>query len=343
MDVNTKTGILAGGNWIIDQVKVVDTYPEEEKLSNILNESTGNGGAPFNVLTALYKLNPPFPLAGVGLIGDDDKADSIMQECRQMGINTKQMSRRAGINTSYTDVMTAKATGKRTFFHSRGANALLDESHFDFSRASARIFHLGYLLLLDRLDEIGPDGLTGAATVLKKAKNAGLTTSADIVSEQSDRYKDVVVSSLPYIDILFLNEYEAEMLTDIKIDNNERNFNIEQACQAAEIILDWGVLEWVIIHAPQGVIALNKKQEYLFQSAVKVPPDKIKGSVGAGDALSAGVLYGTHEGWAMSKSLKLGVSVAAASVMAVTATGSIKSLDECMLLGNKYGYRNKVS
>lgn len=342
MDVETRTGILAGGNWIIDQIKMIDVYPEEEKLSNIFNEYTGNGGAPFNVLTALHKLNASFPLSGVGIIGDDDKGNIILHECRKMGINTDQIKIQLGTNTSYTDVMTNKTTGKRTFFHYRGANALLDESHFDFSHTKAKIFHLGYLLLLDLLDEINSDGLTGASAVFKKAKSAGLMTSVDIVSEQSNRYKEVVSSSLPYLDIFFSNEFEAEMLTGVEITDNEGNFNVEQAYQAAEIILDRGILKWVVIHSPQGVTAMNKKKERIFQSGIMIPSEKIKGAVGAGDALAAGVLFGIHENWSMSKSLKLGVGVAAASVMGVTATGSIKSLDECMSLGKKHGYKEKV-
>ena len=46
-------GILAGGNWIIDNVKFVDVYPKEDKLANILKESNSNGGAPYSVLKAI--------------------------------------------------------------------------------------------------------------------------------------------------------------------------------------------------------------------------------------------------------------------------------------------------
>ena len=30
-----RRGILAGGNWIIDQVKIIDVYPGHEQLANI--------------------------------------------------------------------------------------------------------------------------------------------------------------------------------------------------------------------------------------------------------------------------------------------------------------------
>lgn len=339
MRANERNGILAGGNWIIDQVKIIDVYPNEERLANILKENNSNGGAPYNVLKALYKLKVPFPLEGAGVVGNDIRGDQILQECRNMEVCTEQIKVLEGTNTSYTDVMTQSSTGKRTFFHYRGANALLDESYFDFKNSNAKIFHLGYLLLLDSLDEVRSDGLTGAAKVYEEAKKAGFITSADIVSEQSDRYKKIVSSSLGFIDILFLNEYEASMLTDIELFNSKGDLLQEHVHKAAEIILEMGVLEWVVLHFPQGVLAMNKNGKYNFQGAINLPSDTIKGAVGAGDALAAGVLYGLHENWEMKKSLEVGVNVAAASLMEASASGGIGNLQECMKYGGKYGYK----
>src|SRR2546426_8366868 len=48
-----RRGVLAGGNWIIDQVKLIDVYPQREQLANILSQSQGTGGAPYNVLINL--------------------------------------------------------------------------------------------------------------------------------------------------------------------------------------------------------------------------------------------------------------------------------------------------
>ena len=68
---SSRKGILAGGNWIIDQVKMVDVYPQREQLANIRSQSQGTGGAPFNVLVDLARMKAPFPLSAVGLVGKD--------------------------------------------------------------------------------------------------------------------------------------------------------------------------------------------------------------------------------------------------------------------------------
>jgi len=338
MKENTGMGILAGGNWIIDNVKIVDVYPKEEKLANILKESTSNGGAPYNVLKAISKMGFQFPLKGIGAIGNDERGDFILNDCRELQIDYRQIKKVEDTNTSYTDVMTVQGTGRRTFFHSRGANAFLDQSYFNFSGSDAKIFHLGYLLLLDKLDAIGNDGLSGAAKVLRDARKSGMITSADLVSEQSERFRNIIPLSLQFIDILFVNEFEAKMLTDIEICDEDGNCSLAKAYEAADAILDSGVQRWVIIHFPKGAIAMNKSGEKIFQPSVKMPVEKIKGSVGAGDAFAAGVLAGVHECWTMAKSLLLGVNVAAASLMDASSSESIVSWQDCLKLGEDAGY-----
>ena len=44
-----RSGILAGGNWIVDAVKIIDTWPQQDALANILATSKGAGGSPFSM------------------------------------------------------------------------------------------------------------------------------------------------------------------------------------------------------------------------------------------------------------------------------------------------------
>lgn len=337
-----KNGILVGGNWIVDYVKLIDVFPEEEKLVNIISESNCNGGSAYNVIMDLWKLQANFPLSGVGLVGDDDRGNQIISHCRDLGINTTQIRQTNKAYTSYTDVMSVIGTGKRTFFHQRGANALLDIDDFDFSLSTDKIFHLGYLLLLDRLDIIEADGTTRAAKVLKKAKEHGLIVSVDIVSERSDRFKDIIPSSLPYVDYLFVNEYEAGMITDIKTIYTDGNIILKGCYEAASKLLDMGVNNWVILHFPEGVIALSKAGESHYQPSIRVPGEKIMGASGAGDAFLAGVLTAVHNNQDIKECLKLGVCAAASSLFKPTSSDGVLPSTECLKLADLYDYREAV-
>jgi sugar/nucleoside kinase (ribokinase family) len=88
---NTRRGLLAGGNWIIDQVKMIDVYPQPEQLSNIRSQSQGTGGAPYNVLIDLAKSGAPFPLLAAGLVGEDSLGEQILEDCRQHHIDVRYL------------------------------------------------------------------------------------------------------------------------------------------------------------------------------------------------------------------------------------------------------------
>ena len=91
MTTEQRRGIVAGGNWIIDHVKMIDKYPDQDTLSSILEESRGTGGSPYNVLIDLAKMRAPFPLGGIGLVGDDEDGRWIVADCAAAGIDMAQV------------------------------------------------------------------------------------------------------------------------------------------------------------------------------------------------------------------------------------------------------------
>ena len=334
-----RNGLLAAGNWIVDHVKMIDAWPSQDTLVNIEAEQDGTGGAPFNVLVDLARLGADFPLAGAGLVGMDGPGDWVIKTCADYGIDTSLIVRTDRAPTSYTDVMTVKGTGRRTFFHQRGANALFDADMLDLSTSTARFFHLGYLMLLDRLDGPGNRRATRSAELLERAVTSGFQTSVDLVSdERQDRYASVVHPTLPYADVLFLNEIEAERVVSRRIRRAEA-IDVPALIDAARRLLAAGVRRWVVVHFPEGVLAVGRPDTVLFQPSVNFPAESIRGSAGAGDALAAGVLLGLHQGVPMQDALRFGVCAAAASLRYPSCTLGISPSSECLALGERYGYR----
>jgi sugar/nucleoside kinase (ribokinase family) len=333
---SSRKGVLAGGNWIIDQVKMVDVYPQREQLANIRSQSQGTGGAPFNVLVDLARLKAPFPLSAAGLVGKDTLGDEILSVCKQHKIDTKLLRSTEEASTSYTDVMTEIGNGRRTFFHNRGANALWDGEDLDFKKTKARIFHLGYLLLLDAMD--APDKVYGtkAARLLAEAQAAGLKTSVDVVSEDSDRFPKIVSPALKHVDYCILNEIEAGKTAGFKVRDLEGKLDTVGLKHAAGALLQMGVKEVIVIHFPEGAFARTRKGEDYWQSSLNLPAKYIAGTAGAGDAFCAGVLYGLHEGWELNRCLLTGVCAAAASLAHPTCTDGMLELNGCLALSKKY-------
>jgi sugar/nucleoside kinase (ribokinase family) len=336
--VPERSGILAAGNWIVDHVKVIDLWPSQDALAIIQSETDGNGGSPFNVLIDLARLGAEFPLQGAGMLGTDAAGDWILDVCRQHGIDISSMHRTDAAPTSYTDVMTVASTGRRTFFHQRGANALLESSQIQLESSSAKLFHLGYLLLLDRLDEACPTFGTKSAELLHRASELGFVTSADLVSEESGRYRQVVFPSLRHLDLLFMNEFEAGHMVDSKIRVGN-GIDRDTLVSTTQALVQAGVRQWVIIHFPEGIFAVSPNGKRIFQPSLNLPTDRIKGATGAGDAVTAGVLFGYLEGLPMETCLVYGICAAAACLLHPSASSGVIPLPKCLDFARELSFR----
>ena len=141
----------------------------------------------------------------------------------------------------------------------------------NFSRSKPRLFHLGYLLLLDALDQ--PDSRYGtrAARLLASAQAAGVKTSVDVVSEDGDRFARIVCPALKHVDYCILNEIEAGKTTGFKTRSAEGLLDIVALKHAAGALLQHGVRELVVIHFPEGAFARTRRGEDIWQSSLRLP------------------------------------------------------------------------
>src|SRR5690606_16173248 len=185
-------------------------------------------------------------------IGEDSDGDYIMAMLDQYHVNRQRVQRTTFAPTSMSQVMT-DPTGQRTFFHSPAANRLLDLPAFDRLDASMKIFHLGYLLLLDSLDLPDDEYGTRSARLLAQMREQGYETSLDLVSRKGDpRYQPLVLPALRYVDYLVINELEAGEFSGLDMRNGDDAPDIDHIALAASQLLAAGVKQRVVIHCPKG-------------------------------------------------------------------------------------------
>lgn len=323
-----RNGIVAAGNLICDRIRIIDTWPREGLLSTVLHEEKSTGGSSCNVLLDLAKLKAGIPLYACGILGDDADGRFVKSTLEGLDVDTSHVSVRKGLISSYTDVMTVRESGRRTFFHFRGANGTLDVEHLQNLDVPARIVHLGYLLLLDRLDSEDPEFGVRAARALDALQSSGYETSVDVVSENSARFQKIVTPCLPYIDYLILNEIEAGNSTGCRIRTEEDMVDEEQVLTAAARLLEGGVGKAVVIHFPEGAYGITVAGEEVFEPSYQVEEKDIAGTAGAGDAFCAGVLYGLHSELPLRDSVRLGNAAARFVLNDTTCSGGAGTLNE---------------
>lgn len=332
-----RSGLLASGSIIVDYITVIDHWPMENCTSFVLRPPTrAGGGGPFIIVKNLLTMKADFPLSLLGLIGNDEDGKWLIEDCNKSHIDTSQIQMmNSPIQTSITYVMSVENSSRRTFFHYQGANAYLNVNHFDFSRTRAKIFYLGPITQLAALDQLTDDDKrTNASNVLEAAHLAGLETIVDFTSGNHVNYSKIARAIIPFVDHLAINETEAGLI----FNENLTSENIDRIQERAQQLIDLGVRKTVAIHFEQGVILVTKEGNIFRQGSIILPPEFIKGAVGAGDALAAGLIYGIHEGWPWDKTLRLAVCVGAMSLSDETACGGMKSIEECLQL-EKFGFR----
>lgn len=333
---DSRCGIIACGHWIVDHVKRIDRWPEPATLACIERRQMSNGGFAFNLLADLAALDVECPLFAGGLIGDDANGKFIRERCLELNINDAMLRATAKFPTSFTDVMTEEKTGRRTFFHFPGTNAHLKESDLRPLSSPAKIFCLGYLGFLPALDAPAADGWNASARVLRDARTAGMTTAADLVSAPNPQLRRHLSPCLPHLDILFLNEWEAAQLLR---KEPPRAMTMRQAQNLARAVRKLGVRGAVVLHCPEGAVAAVEDETIFVQGAVKLPVRQIQGTVGAGDALAAGVLLARHHEMSWPEALKLGVCAAAACLRSPTPSDGVLPWKRCLALGKQFGFK----
>jgi len=336
MNETERVGITSGGNWVVDRVKTVDHLPGHGMLGNIQSEHFSTGGGPANVLAALSRMGAPFPLAGVGIVGEDEDGRFVLDTFHKLDVDVANILTTEKAPTSYTDVMNEAGSGDRMFFHNRGANALFGPQHILVESLTCSIFHLGYLLLLDEMDKPDDEYGTVAARALQAIQEQGIKTSVDLVSEESDRFRTIVPPALRYVDYLIVNEIEAGRVAGRVVRAEDNSLDEAALIDAVEDLYASGEMLLVVVHMPEGVYIRRQDGKRISRGALALPEGFIKGAVGAGDAFCAGMLYGIHEGWDHGDSAHLGTCCAAASLSEAGATDGVRAIEAVLELGKRF-------
>ncbi len=318
-------GIVIAGNILVDIINMIDRYPSKNMLSTILELQKAVGGAVPNTIIDLAVIDPELHLSAVGKIGSDEQGRFIISELKKYGIDTGRVVISQSSPTSYSSVMTEVDTGERTFFHMKGANADFSQKDIDIDSLDCEIFHIGYILLLDELDGEDFEYGTKMARLLHDVKAKGIKTSIDVVSEDSERFAAKVIPALKYCSYATMNEVESGKVTGLSPRNADGTLNVSNIKRTMEKFFEYGVREKVIVHCPEGGFIMSRGGAFTAVPSLKLPKGYIKGSVGAGDAFTAGCLYGLYKGFDDKRILEFSSAAAACNLSAADSISGMKS------------------
>lgn len=328
--------VAVAGNIILDVMKRIESFPEIGMLVNIAKTSYAVGGCVPNTAIDLKRLCPEYEVSAYGKVGNDDYAQYIKDALEKESVNVSNVKAGA-LPTSYTDVMTLPS-GERTFFHFKGANTEFTAA--DAKAEKADLFHLGYLLLLDALDQKDPEYGTRAARLLAETQARGIETSIDLVSAQTADFIAVAKPALRYCDYAVMNEVEGGMITGIAPRDEKGAPSLANLRKILENLMGTGIKRSAVLHCPELSCALDAAGNFACLPSLDLPKGYIVGTVGAGDAFCAGMLYSFCERLPLSEGMRIASCAAACNLSAIDSVSGAKNLEESLRLEKQYGRRS---
>jgi len=337
-----RDGITIGGNIFVDYLKQIDFYPGEGMLVPIRAQSMSIGGCVSNTGISLKRLSPSLDVRVIGCVGKDSAGDFVRDIYRKNDLGVEGITTIDSKPTGYTDVFATIKANTRSFFVNIGANGSFDHTHIDYDGLDTKILHMGYILLLEKMDSPDDEYGTVMARALHEAQKRGIKTSIDVVSEDSDRFRSIVPPSLKYCDYAILNEIEAGRTVGINPRDESGALIWETLPVICEKLMEFGVRENVIVHCPETGIMMDSRRKWVGMRSLSLPDGFIKGSVGSGDAFCAGSLLGLHNGLSAEETLRLANSAAAGCLSSEDGTGGVGTIEHMLELHKQYSVTNEV-
>lgn len=198
----------------------------------------------------------------VACLGNDEKADFILNSYRRIGeqnttdgnspsIDTSLVQRTTDGTPTSATILPIRPNGDRPALHQRGASDQLwiDEKDFDTICSNTTILHHGGTGLLQRMDETTRTSAAGeeesnndndndhcicqSAKLLKYAKSKGVITTLDLIAPNYDTTMNLLRQILPYVDYFMPSMEEAVFLSSKTSPNDAADFFLNIMTSAA--------------------------------------------------------------------------------------------------------------
>lgn len=278
----------------------VSSIPEGQNVSLLEEIRITVAGTAAGTSVDMAKLG--LDVHAMGAIGEDEMGNFIVNTMNRYGINTENLVRKKGVQTSAT-MLPIRPNGERPALHVTGANGELTIDDINFEAiSSADHLHMGGTSLLPKLD--------GEPTrkILQYAKENGVTTTFDLVAVQRPDLLELIEPLLPYIDYFMPGLEEAEMMTGL----SDRQ-------KIIEFFLNKGTKHTVFKMGSEGSSIAYLEDGQVRELLTPVYETSVVDTTGAGDSYCAGFIKGLSLGWDLKQCAMLG-SASAAQV--VTGLGS---------------------
>lgn len=305
MATNPPRGVLCSGNIVHDiLVRPVDrlNWGTTTWVDSIEPHLGGNGAS---TSFTLGKLGVPVRL--LGMVGQDAFGDQLLARLHGAGVDTRGIMRSAAPTAA--TVALVNTDGNRLFLHRPGSSGEAFRAPVEFTPGlvdGVSHYHLANVFAL-------PSMRPHAAETLRRARSAALTTSLDAGWDARGRWLEDLGPCLPHVDILFVNESEARMLS-----------GLDGVAQAAAALQRLGAQVVVVKLGAAGCAVYSASGEFHVPGFEVAAVD----TTGAGDCFVGGYIAAVCRDLPHEEAARFANAAGALSVQKLGATAGILSWQE---------------
>ncbi len=303
---STNGHVLCAGLVVADHVcPPLDHLPRAGELIEVDDLLLNIGGGAANTAVDLARLGVRAEICA--RVGDDIFGRFATETLRASRVDTTALAIDPSLPTSQTLIVNVRGQDRR-FIHSVGANSRFVAADLDSAlERSPRVLHIGYFLILPRLDA------HELAERLAGARERGTLTLLDVATPGPGGYLEPLKVVLPHTDVFVPNTDEAQLI-----------LGVSDPVHQARIFRELGARRVIITCGELGVVSISDALGVKI-GAYHVP--FVDGS-GGGDAFNAGYILGLLENRSELDSLKLASAVGASCVRAVGTTAGVFTRSE---------------
>ena len=266
--------VLLFGDLNVDNILTIPEIPTQGHDAYATRVETHLGGAVCNSAIILEKMGQSTRM--LGAVGEDQWKGFILQELQRAGAETHYIVTKttAGSGLIFIGVT---PNGERTMFSYRGANTLLEPQDI-----TEKLLENVALVELSGYVFVESPQRLAAFRLMEMASERGIPISLDTGLDPLIRQPEAARQSLQKLAVCITGEEEAQLLT-----------GREGLHDQAGALLDHGVKLVAIKLGGRGAYLAWPHGELLLP-AYRV---EVKDTTGAGDAFSAGLIYGWMRGY----------------------------------------------
>ena len=306
--------VICIGAALVDMVAQVERYPENDDEVFVSDLNLLSGGAAANTAYACAKIG--LKTAFVGKLGRDDVFGlKIINDFNEVKVNTKLLKYSDEYRTGSAYVALKKEGDRRIYAHSGAANYLSKEDIKENELSFTSIIFLSSLKNIEPFIE--------AAIIGRNKKIPVILNPGMLIIEQGFINIKILLEK---IDILIISQREFEVLLDLK----NKKINPNMVREEADNLFSLGINIVVITKGKKGALILTPGNAELIPL---IKTNKVVDTTGAGDAFSAGFMYGFIQNQSfkfedLKRNVKIGNFIAGKCIEKLGARNGIPEEEE---------------